>query len=317
MVGPVNTGPPARVARTVVVNFKTVSVPAHATAAQVIAAALAAGVEPSRWGAGGVLELRAYIGKGGAAVLMGADDDTEAVQGGRKTYKVEEFGLRDAELVEPSNALGSGRGTYWPASPGRQNRHQVRAAVLAADPRYGWIWRIPRMFTAPEFLRQYSPDVADRDLADWTVDRTGPAIIRNARGAQFDNEHTLAAADADRMIAAMIRYAKTRIEAHAQRRKPPAPISDDAPVVQVRAVRGPEGSLFRKLDVAGPDWIERAVLRASRVFRIIGAPDAKPETIAVTVRWPARRRRPAETVVLKLRNFAAGWGYQGRLSSPV
>ena len=303
--------------RTVLVNNTVVRVPEHATAAQVIAAALAAGIKPSRWGAGGRLELRAYIGKGGASVLMSDGDDTEAVRAGRKTYKVDEFGLRDAEVTQPSNALGTGRGTYWPASTGRQNRHQVRAAVLAADPRYGGIWRIPRMFTAAEFLRQYSPDVADRDLADWTVDRTGPPITRNARGAQFDNEHTLADGDAERLIAAMIRYAKTRIEPHDRRRKPPAPVDADAPVVQVRAVRGPEGALFRKLDVEGPDWIERAVLRASQVFRLIGAPAAKPETIAVTVRWPARRRRPDEAVTLKLREFRVGYGYQGKLSSPV
>ena len=107
-----------------------------------------------------------------------------------------------------SNRIGRGRESFWPASPGRLNRHQILAAVRERDSRYRRIWPVQNVFKAPRILR----DISKYDGPNFKMDVTGPDIIHNSNENQFDNGCTLSNADALFLIELMCWYAQGRID---------------------------------------------------------------------------------------------------------
>ena len=106
------------------------------------------------------------------------------------------------------NRIGRGRESFWPASPGRLNRHQIQAAVRERNSRYRRTWKTHMVFNAPNILRE----IRKYDGPDFTVDTTGPPLIRNSDADQFDNEYTLLEADALYLIELMCWYAQGRLD---------------------------------------------------------------------------------------------------------
>ena len=100
---------------------------------------------------------------------------------------------------------------------------------------------------------------------------------------------------------------------------PPHPIAnaDNAPVVMVIRIEGHPRLKFRPLAVEGPDWIEAAVLRSNQLVRLIGVPDAKPKKLPMRVSWPADMGRADDELVMRLREFHRGWGYQATMTTMV
>ena len=153
-------------------------------------------------------------------------------------------------------------------------------------------------------------------------------IIQNAPGAQFDNEYTLPPDQAEKLIELMKaevaekrgRWERDRqIRAERKRLKPrrTASFPADATVVTVTYIKGRNGDMFRKMDASGAAWILDAVLRSGSIFRLIGAPDDKPRTLPVRVRWPASMGREDDKIIMQRRNFARGWGYQAKMQTEI
>ena len=187
----------------ITVNFRPVSVPEDATGAIIKVAALAAGIEPSKWGKGGEIQLRGYIG-GGATLIKDKEKPLSVgiSGGGSKLYKIKEFGLRDAEKLV-SNRLGRGRSGYWPAKEGRLNHHQIRAAVLKEHRGNSRMWPMQLVLAAPtSFKTEGFP-------LEWDTDETG-TIIQNYAGTQYDNWLTLPEAQGRKLIRLMIDHADQR-----------------------------------------------------------------------------------------------------------
>ena len=155
--------------RTIKVNNRPIDIPDGATVLQVKEAARAAGIEPIVKGAGGRIEFRAYHPKSGAASLVADTANVDDLRIGRWRYKALECGWTD---VEASNRIGSGRGGYWPASPGRMNVWQIRDA--AGDNR---IWSRVRALRAPAYFHRkglfhrdgwdHRPDWRDHSECAW------------------------------------------------------------------------------------------------------------------------------------------------------
>ena len=99
--------------------------------------------------------------------------------------------------------------------------------------------------------------------------------------------------------------------------KPAETFPADAPVVMVIGVDGHRRLKWRPLKVEGVAWITHATLKSNQLVRFIGAPDAKPQQLAVRVSWPAQMGRPDDELMMSLANFQAGWGYQAKLQRRV
>ena len=99
--------------------------------------------------------------------------------------------------------------------------------------------------------------------------------------------------------------------------KPTKVFPADAPTITVTTIANYPGDKWRPLAVYGPDYLVKATLRSGQLFRIIGAPDAKPKTLAVRIKWPSNLGRVDDELILKRNEFHAGWGYQGELSERV
>ena len=176
--------------RTVKVNNRPVEVPDNANGNDVKIRALAAGIMPANHGHGGVVELRGYLPSGGAELI---GDNMRIVdwkpKRDRWKHTFTEFGFRE---VERSNALRYAGRTYWPASPGRLNAAQIRAAVKDTK-----IWSYKNVLQAIEhFQKEGQIDF------DWVRDDTSQ-ISQNAPGAQFDDGFTVTQEQGERLIELM------------------------------------------------------------------------------------------------------------------
>ena len=98
---------------------------------------------------------------------------------------------------------------------------------------------------------------------------------------------------------------------------PPPAFPADAPSVTVSEIKGRAGDKWRPMLVSGPDWITSATLRSGQLVRLIGAPDDKPETVAVVVVWPVAMNRADDKLIMKINEFHRGWGYQARMATGV
>ena len=184
------------------VNNKPVTVPDNATAKQVKNAALKVGIVPVKKGAGGAIELRAYLPSGGA-LLIADTVRIERIKDGKWTYNTKSFGFTDVEF---SNRIGSGREGYWPASAGRLNDKQIRAAAIEGSTWGRRVWKRQIVFKAPDMFRGKGFKVS------WTIGQSSD-IIQNAPGKQFDNGYTLSTRDGRRLIQLMIDEAESRRQA--------------------------------------------------------------------------------------------------------
>ena len=204
--------------RTVKVNNRIVKIPTNATAAQVKTAAHAVGIEPIVKGAGGVVELRG-ITSAGLSILLKDNANMQRFRMGRHTFQFDEFGYTS---VERSNAIGSGRGTYWPARTGHMNIHQIKAEVWGAHPKNRRLWSTPRCFSAPKMLLGRG----------WDKDPNS-YIIRNAPGEQYDNEYTLPERIAQTLIRRMCGDADQKRKRWEEAKARPAPKPNPKPHYQV------------------------------------------------------------------------------------
>ena len=195
----------------ITVNARSVIVPDGSTGQDIMEWAIAAGIRPIKKGKGGQVELRGYLPSGGALLIGKNQRPLSGFKSGGHTYDIRGFGLTS---VEGSNALGSGRGTYWPAKAGRLNPQQIAAAVAAADVQYSRIWKRHLVLSAPKNFAaegKFSP-------AYWTRDNES-MIIRNASGPQYDNYLTLTTRQGEKLIGLMIERAQSRLDAWALYRK--------------------------------------------------------------------------------------------------
>ena len=182
--------------RSILVNNSPVDVPEDANGLQVKEAALAAGVTPSARGAGGVVELRGYLPSGGAELIGDTMPTVDwKPKNARWTHTFTEFSFRS---VEPSNALRYAGRTYWPASPGRLNAAQIRAAVRDTK-----IWSMPNILQALEHFRK-------EGQIDFYWEKGRSTIIQNAPGAQYDDEFTVTQEQGERLIELMTADASKR-----------------------------------------------------------------------------------------------------------
>ena len=182
--------------RTIKVNQAELEVPTDATGAQIKKIARDAGIEPSKRGEG-LVELRGYLPSGGAELIPDSKRPIAGLRIGRHTIEFTDFGLQE---VSPSNVIGKGRSSYWPASEGRLNDKQIHAAV--GDER---IWPMKSVLRAPALLRS----TGRFGFADWNIDETSQ-ISQNAPGAQYDNYRTLSLDDGETLIELMKEHASEK-----------------------------------------------------------------------------------------------------------
>ena len=180
--------------RTIKVNNAPLVIPAETTSGDIKRLAIEAGIRPTQKGVGGNLELRGYHLRSGAAFLLKDKKPPQKwINADKFNYVFTEFSLRD---VESSNSLGSGRETYWPASKGRLNPYQIKAAVDDNK-----VWPIHRVLNAPSMFQKMGSFAYG-----WTRDEDS-MIIQNASGPQFDDSLTLSESQGKRLIDLMITHA--------------------------------------------------------------------------------------------------------------
>ena len=102
-----------------------------------------------------------------------------------------------------TNQLGTGRAAYYPATEGRLNVFQIRAAVWAAGHRR--VWRIPLIYDVHQYLGASLPDF---DVPPW---HRGDGYIKTSvKGVMFNNGLTLPTDEGLYLIEIMKWFAQAR-----------------------------------------------------------------------------------------------------------